>query len=233
MLLLFDIDATLVKTNRAGLRAMLAAGQELFGPHFHTDNIEFAGRLDTLIIPEMFTQSGVEHTSANFSAFRTRYREILGDLLKEDSPHRTALPGVHALLARLRNLPSIRLGLLTGNFEETGSMKIASCGIDPAWFSVRVWCTDAAGSPPSRDELPRAAFKRHAEVHAEPISPARVTIIGDSPHDIRCAKVNSCRSLAVATGIHSLDELHAHAPDRAVHDLSQTDDLVAWLTSAG
>lgn len=232
MLLLFDIDATLVKTNRAGLRAMLAAGCELFGPHFRTDNIEFAGRLDTLIIPEMFAQSNVELTPANYAAFQNRYRQILADLLREDSPHRTALPGVHALLARLRQIPSLRLGLLTGNFEETGAMKIASCGIDPAWFSVRVWCTDAVGTPPSRDELPRAAFRRYAEVHAESIAPTRVTVIGDSPHDIRCAKVNACRSLAVATGIHSLDELLAHVPDRAVQDLSQTDDLVAWLTSA-
>ena len=46
MLILFDIDMTLLKTNGAGRRAMQNAGAALFGRAFTIDGLDFSGRLD-------------------------------------------------------------------------------------------------------------------------------------------------------------------------------------------
>jgi len=54
-------------------------------------------------------------------------------------------------------------------------------------------------------------------------------VIGDTPHDIRCAKVNGLRVLAVATGMFSQEALAAAGADRVAPDLADTDTLVTWL----
>jgi phosphoglycolate phosphatase len=46
-----------------------------------------------------------------------------------------------------------------------------------------------------------------------------VALIGDHPNDIRAARANGVRSIAVATGLVSADELARHAPDVLVADL--------------
>lgn len=229
MLILFDIDMTLIRTSRSGLWSMEQAGRELFGPGFSAEGIDFAGRLDTLIIPEMFASISVQPTPDNIAKFRARYRALLAQRLADASVQKVTLPGVPELLSAVRSLPGVTIGLLTGNFAETGRLKIESCGIDSAQFIINAFAEDAIGIPPSRDELPRVAMKRYFEHHRHQIDPARVTILGDSPHDIRCAKVNGCRSLAVATGHHSIEELRRHEPHKAVSDLSKTAELVTWL----
>ena len=56
MLILFDIDMTLITTGGSGMKAMGDAGRELFGESFATGGIDFAGRLDPLIISEMLAR---------------------------------------------------------------------------------------------------------------------------------------------------------------------------------
>jgi phosphoglycolate phosphatase-like HAD superfamily hydrolase len=72
-------------------------------------------------------------------------------------------------------------------------------------------------------------MQRFAERFGSAIEPHRVTIIGDSPHDIRCARENGCRVLAVGTGTHSVEELTSHGPDRCCADLADAQDILGWL----
>jgi phosphoglycolate phosphatase len=46
-----------------------------------------------------------------------------------------------------------------------------------------------------------------------------VALIGDHPNDIRAARANRVRSIAVATGLVSAEELLEHSPDILVPDL--------------
>jgi phosphoglycolate phosphatase-like HAD superfamily hydrolase len=57
----------------------------------------------------------------------------------------------------------------------------------------------------------------------EDLRKGQVLVIGDTPHDIRCARAIGARALAVATGGAEFAELQRHAPDWAVADLSATD----------
>ena len=228
MLLLFDIDATLISTGGAGIRAMVDAGRELFGPGFHAQGLEFAGRLDTLITRDMFRVSGVTPDAAMAKAFRERYLHYLRERLASEGQAR-ALPGVLDVLARLEREGGAALGLLTGNFAETGSAKLLACGIDPRRFDIHVWCDDCPHEPPTRDGLPPVGIKRFEEKYGRALEPGLVTIIGDTPHDVRCAKVNGCRVLAVATGSFGVEELRAAGADEVVKDLSSSEAVVRWL----
>ena len=46
-----------------------------------------------------------------------------------------------------------------------------------------------------------------------------VSLIGDHPNDVQAAKMNGIRSIAVATGLSSFEELAACQPDALVPDL--------------
>ena len=57
----------------------------------------------------------------------------------------------------------------------------------------------------------------------------RAVVIGDTPHDIACAKAAGVRMLAVATGFYSVDELTAAGADVAVPDLTDTTRVLEML----
>src|SRR5690606_34817460 len=131
----------------------------------------------------------------------------------------SALPGVHALLARLRDL-RCAMGLLTGNFRETGVMKLAACAIDPGQFDPAVWGDHSPHPAPCRDHLPPVAIERFCAARGVVIDPANVVIIGDTPHDVACALASGCRVIGVATGKYSRRQLAEAGAHSALDDLS-------------
>lgn len=240
-LFLFDIDSTLLTTDGAGMRAMAAAGRWLCGPGFSADGVDYAGRLDPAIIEDLLVVNGVSSNPELLREFRARYVAEL-DLGLVGVGRGRMMPGVDDLLRRLEARRDAVLGLLTGNIEEGGLLKMAASGIDASRFVIRVWGDspwregngwdlDERGAPPSRNDLPPVACAEYARVFGQPIEPSHITIIGDTPHDVACARVNGCRSLGVATGRYSMEELASAGADRVVADLSSVDDVLTWLVS--
>ncbi len=230
-LILFDIDATLLKTDGAGMGAMADAGRELFGVEFTAEGIDFAGRLDPLIFRELFALNRIDRTPAGERHFRTVYFSHLRRRLTQSTTAR-ALPGAAVLVDALRVAQSHELGILTGNFQETGSLKLQACGLNPSWFPISAWGDESPHDPPARDHLPPVAMSRyhtHVGVH---VHPANVTIIGDTPHDVRCALVNGCRCIAVATGKFTEEQLAEAGATAVVANLSDTAHLLELLTSS-
>jgi phosphoglycolate phosphatase len=229
LLVLFDIDATMITTGGAGMRAMVRAGQRLFGPGFTAEGVPVAGRLDPLIMGEMMDRSGVPRSAEAFARFRAEYS---AELAREMDPAKgRALPGVLDLLGSLSDHPRITRGVLTGNFEETGSLKLRLCGIDPAWFAVAAWGDESPHDPPAREHLPPVAVGRYRERFARELPAHHVVVIGDTPHDIACAHAHGHRCLAVATGSFSAEQLAA--ADRVVESLADTRDILRWLADGG
>jgi len=228
VLVLFDVDATLITTSRAGIWAMGAAGRELYGEAFTTDRTEFSGRLDPLILRDLLEANGVEPTAAALAAMRATYRVHLERRLREGPPPR-ALPGVMDLLTVLSEQASVVMGLLTGNFPETGAMKLRACGIEPERFPIRVWGDESPFEPPCREHLPPVAIGRYRERQGREVAPDAVTVVGDTPHDVACAKANGCRVIGVATGAYSTGALRDAGADLVLVDLSDTERVVSWV----
>lgn len=225
MLVLFDIDGTLLSGSGVGMRAMEAAGRELFGTRFACGDIHFAGSLDGDIWRRLAVTNAIRDTPERHDTFRTTYVQCLERRLAAGDPVQP-LPGVASLLDRLAALDGLALGLLTGNYEESGLLKLEAAGIDPQLFEVGAWGTDGE----TREDLPLVARERFRRCTGRRVDFERIVIIGDTPRDIECAKANGCRSLAVATGIYSVEELSPHNPDHLVESLTATDDLLEWIT---
>jgi phosphoglycolate phosphatase len=80
-----------------------------------------------------------------------------------------------------------------------------------------------------RDDVARAALRAASPRHEA--SAGDVWVIGDTPLDIRCARAIGARVLAVATGVHTSQELADSNPDALLDDLSNTRELLALLLS--
>ncbi len=227
MLVLFDIDGTLLTGDGMGMRAMHEAGRGLFGGSFTADGVEYAGRLDPLILSDLLEANGVEATVDQRIDFRLRYSRALERELARRPARR--LGGARELVDALLEDGSATLGVLTGNFPETGTMKLRSAGYDLEAFAVCVWGDDSPYDPPHRDHLPAVAAQRYAEARGGELASKSVLIIGDTPGDVGCAAANGHHCLAVATGRYAIGDLEGHGPTRALADLTDHAGVRAWI----
>ena len=83
MIVLLDIDGTLIRTGRAGSRAMNRAFEDVFGIAGAFDGVEMAGRTDRWILDDAASRAGVDLSGDNFQRFRDRYFSRLTDTLRE------------------------------------------------------------------------------------------------------------------------------------------------------
>jgi phosphoglycolate phosphatase len=226
MLVLFDIDGTLLLSRGAGMQCFLEAGRELFARDFHREGMQFGGGLDPLIWRSLCALNGVSEAEAreHHDRFRASYA---GHLRARLAAGQLAwpLPGVPELLAALAARAAPAVGLLTGNYPETGEIKLRAAGLSMEHFRVAAWGCDGE----HRRELVPVALRRFTEVTGRTARAGEVVIVGDTPHDIDCAAAHGCRSLGVATGAHGVAELEACGATRAVADLSDTADILDWL----
>lgn len=68
-----------------------------------------------------------------------------------------------------------------------------------------------------------------AERLGEAPAPGHFHVIGDTPHDVRCGRAVGARTVAVASGDYSLDELRACGPDVALESLPAGPGIGALL----
>lgn len=212
-LVLFDIDGTLLR--RAGphhRQALVEAVRRVTGVDTTTEGIPVQGMLDRDILAAMLSTAGVSPSLIRrqmpeiVRRAQAVYVRICPDL------RRKVCPGARMLLYRLsrRGVPT---GLVTGNLTRIGWKKMERAGL-------RHYLRFGAFAELARDRagLVRIALqhaRREGWIHrASPVS-----LIGDHPNDIRAAQANGVRSIAVATGLVSFEELATHRPDVLVPDL--------------
>jgi phosphoglycolate phosphatase-like HAD superfamily hydrolase len=216
-LVLFDIDGTLIRTGGAGVHAFERTGATEFHVPDGMREMQFAGRTDTSLVREFFERHGIAATPENFRRFFDRYVLWLDHLLPRHSG--AVCPGVRELLTGLRALPHPPLlGLQTGNIRLGAEIKLRHFGLW-GWFAVGGFGDDDE----NRHELTRRAVERAVRRLGQPLAPREVLVVGDTPHDIDCARAVGARVLAVATGGATRAQLAARAPDWLVDDLTQID----------
>ena len=232
MLILFDIDMTLLETHHIGIDCLRDAGQELFTPDFTIEGIVFGGGLDPVIIRDMLVMNGIEPSAEHIKSIRTHYHDQLGRIAGERSIAR-ALAGAHDLVNATAGHPSRpAMGLLTGNFPETGTIKVKNAGFDPDLFTINAWGDSSPHAVPHRSHLPPVAIEHYKRINERDLDPSSVVIIGDTEHDVTCAKDNGCRALAVATGHATGGELRDAGADRVLDDLTDTEGIMQWIMDA-
>jgi len=219
--LLFDIDATLLKTGHAGLRALDRVFEELYEVPQATEGLRPAGKTDPLIIRELL-EGNVPNLDPvpEIPRVVNLYVEYLGQEV-DVSPGFQVMPGVPELLEALSRIPRICLGLATGNLEEGAYIKLRRAGL-ASYFSFGGFGSDSE----NRTEVVLAAIRRAEDHMKQEVPLDSVYVIGDTPRDILHAKEAGVRTVAVATGSSDADELSRYKPDYLFEDFSQTNRVV-------
>lgn len=221
-LILWDIDGTLTLSGGAGMRALEAALRREFGRDDSLAKIDFAGRTDVWIMRQIFTQVGLPDHAANLARFLDAYLAELPAALH--NPGNRVLPGVPAALAALAAHSGCVQALLTGNIERGARLKLGHHHLSH-YFAFGAFADDGE----VRNDLGPVALRRARERHGVEFPPDRVFVIGDTPHDIACGKVIGARTVAVATGQYTTDNLRAAAPSAVLPDLADTAALLNLL----
>lgn len=219
-LILFDIDGTLLSAQGAPRRAFTTAMQQVFGTAGPIDGHPFDGKTDPQIARELLHLAG--RTDAQVDADLPRLWEVyISELDKRLSApdHETRVyPGVRDLLTELeRRTNEQLLGLLTGNIHQGALRKLSSAGI-ASEFRVGAFGSDCE----RRDGLPEIAVGRALEQTGIHFRERDVVIIGDTPADVTCGQSLCVRTVAVATGRYSVDELRAAGAEHVFTDFADT-----------
>jgi phosphoglycolate phosphatase-like HAD superfamily hydrolase len=209
---LFDIDGTLLLSQRAGGRAIDQVFTQTFGVP-RQGELRLHGRTDRGILTELFTAQGRELTEAAFEQFIRLYLEELDRNLHQ-SPAQV-LPGVTEVLAWLEQVPDVEVGLLTGNVRAGAMLKLSHTGLQP-YFPFGGFGDRHA----HRDDVAREAAHQAAGYLQARFCPQSLIVIGDTVHDVTCARAIGARSIAVLTGGAPAQELAAAGADIVCHDLA-------------
>jgi phosphoglycolate phosphatase-like HAD superfamily hydrolase len=219
MLLLFDIDGTLLDTGGAGGAALLDAVEELYGvPREAVPPLELAGATDGGITRDLFAQLNLPHSETTVRQYHECYLAHLDRRLNDPGFAGELLTGVHDLLRTLSEEGGAHLGLLTGNLRHGAWLKLERFGIE-GYFADGAFGDDAA----DRNHLGPIAQRRMESLAGRSFHPEQIIVIGDTPKDIACAHALGARCLAVATGKPSREELGKHAPWMLLDDLANPD----------
>ena len=216
-LYLFDIDGTLVR--RAGPHhrlALIEAVRRVTGLETTTEGIPVHGMLDPDILTQMLLAAGFD--DARVAAVMRDIVHAAQDVYQEGIPdlRDKQCPGVEGLLNELQERGTV-LALVTGNLTRIGWKKLERAGLHH-FFRYGAFGEMAS----TRGGLARMAIERARDKGLiEASSP--ISLVGDAPQDVRAAKENGIRSIAVRTGITPTGDLEACNPDLILDDLTCLD----------
>jgi phosphoglycolate phosphatase-like HAD superfamily hydrolase len=216
LLLLFDIDGTLLRSggareHAAALVQALADVYEVALPDDAIQQIGPWGKTDQQIAREVLRAAGLEDGAID--AGRDRWLERCWEIYREADLARLAggaMPGAEAALQWGAGAGH-ELALLTGNIEPVAHRKIGAAGLG-RWFrrGQGAFGSDAE----DRRELVPVARQRAGGWAAD-----RTVVIGDAPGDVACALAGGATAVALLGHFGPEELTGAHALIRDLADL--------------
>lgn len=216
----WDLDGTILTTQRAGIRAYEEALERVTGRRVSLADFPTAGLTDLEIAHRILEAH--DGTQGSAPALLAAYEELLPAALDRGRVH--AIPEAAAILEALRARSDARSFLLTGNTRRGAAAKLSRAGLADLF---------AAGgySNPLRQRAEVAvAALREAERHlGGPVPPGRRIVIGDTPHDVACARAIDARCIAVGSGPYAFEALRATGAWRVLPRLPPPPEFFTML----
>lgn len=205
---------------------MSRAFEEEYGVRDAFSGVPFNGRTDAWILSQAAAAHGIG--ADDLSRFKPRYLQYLADELQQPGPRKGVMPGVRPLLDALASRDDVFLALLTGNFAEGARIKLE-------YFDLWQYFTCGAFGDVvhERNHLLADALSQVTACSGLPAEASNAVIIGDTPLDIGVALAGGARSVGVATGSHTTDELRTSGADVVFQDLSDLEQVLAVMKRAG
>jgi phosphoglycolate phosphatase len=234
MLVLWDVDYTLIDSDGVGRVLYKSVFGEMFGRDMPQPG-SMAGRTDRAIVLEVLTLAGVDDPRRHVDEF-LRLMAIrapgLADLVVERA---RALPGAAqamAALARLGGGRGVVQSLLTGNIRPLAEVKLGPLGLTE---HLDLDAGAYGSTHEVRAELVHLARRNASRAYPADFGGDATVIVGDTPLDVEAALATGARAVGVATGAFTTSELAAAGAHAALPDLADTGLVVAAIlgTDAG
>jgi phosphoglycolate phosphatase-like HAD superfamily hydrolase len=224
LIILWDIDHTLIDNAGVSKEIYAAAFTALTGTAAPLPAVT-QGRTDRLIMRDLFRAHAV--AEPKWPVIEAALTEA-GLMHRDDLRRRgIVLPGAREALTAVSAVNSWVSTALTGNIAANARLKLAAFDLDRLLdLDVGAYGADAEERP----DLVAVARTRIRQARALP-DDVPVVLVGDTPRDVEAALKTSSEIIAVSTGIHSQPELVAAAAPVVLPDLTDTDALLALLTS--
>ncbi|MFF5280092.1 HAD family hydrolase [Streptomyces sp. NPDC013171] len=219
---LWDIDHTLIDNAGVSKEIYAAAFTEIAG-FAPTDPARTEGRTDRLIMREMLCRHDVPEPewgqvqAALARAGQERFEEL--------QARGAALLGACDALKAVAEREEWMSSVLTGNIAANARVKLAAFGLD-SLVDLSVGAYGADGI--QRRDLVAVARNR-IRLAYETRQDVPAVLVGDTPRDVEAALSTGSGVIAVASGIHSPEELIAAGAAIALPDLSDTEALMHQL----
>jgi phosphoglycolate phosphatase-like HAD superfamily hydrolase len=223
IVLFWDIDGTLLTTGKAGVPAWETAVREVVGFDFELEKFRIAGLTDFQIAVRTFEMLGVAAEEQKLRRMIARYEELLPAHLPLKKGR--VLPNVREILEALKDRSDVRSYLLTGNTRGGARAKLTH-------YELFQYFPDGAFAEDTGARSTIAARALELARRAGPVGEHGVFVIGDTPHDVECANAIGARTVAVATGGYTVDELAAHHPWKVWEQLPPADEFVRLIDEA-
>ena len=214
VVVLFDVDETLVHTGGSGARSWKAAFEEIYQVPADIGDHSSAGETDPQVARATFNAViGRDPSDVELSVLYAHYLRYLADDILVSEGYRM-LPGVHQCLAALGDA-GVLLGLVSGAMEGAARTKLIPADLN-RFFVFGAYGSDS----PDRTELTTLGIEKASRLHAG-LTPAQVLVVGDTPHDIAATHGAGAVSVGVATGHFSVGELNRAGADYVLGSLEE------------
>lgn len=217
---LFDIDGTLLEA-KGGVHynSFHTALREIYGCEGRIDMVPVHGSTDIGILRDTLKLNGL--LSAEFESRLPEALEIMCAEVERNAGSIDAqpCPGICSLLATLHQQGKL-LGVVTGNLERIGCRKLDRAGLLP-FFRFGSF----GDLRERREEIFRHGVRLARNLRGADTS---ICFVGDTPNDIRAASHLGLPVIAVATGIHSMDELQQHSPALCLNSCAELLAPIRW-----
>lgn len=221
ILMLFDIDGTLVQGAKSHYQAYIEAVKKFYGMEDYVHSVNAAGKSDKLILREILTLGGltteeIQKDFQNCLDFMTDY--YLKNVQYEDIH---VFDGTVELLDELKCKNAL-LGLVTGNLEPIAYAKLERAGLN-GYFSFGGFGSDNA----DRSLMVKKALSIAKNQHG--FKGDKIFVVGDTPRDVEAAQAYNLKIIAVATGMYSVKELRDCGADYVIENFKNLDKILEIL----
>jgi phosphoglycolate phosphatase len=220
----WDIDGTLLTTGRAGIFAWEDACLEVTGHALDFRTLKTDGLTDHQVALRIFEQVGKAPEEESVARMVRFYESRLPERLHMRQGR--VLDSVREILEYLRaHRPDVHSMLLTGNTAAGAMAKLSHYQLQEFF----------EGGSFSTDQGPRAGIASRAlaavreKFPQAAIEPGHVFVVGDTPHDIDCARAIGARTIAVASGVYKAPELRSHGAWHVVESLPSPREFEALI----
>ncbi len=225
ILVLWDVDHTLIETGGVGSEIYASAFEKVTGRPLEQMADTF-GRTEPVIFRETLKLNGIEDPGDLFAKFAEDQARGYAERAAEMRQRGRALPGAADALHVLAERDDLIQSVLTGNTRPSAEIKLRTFGLDKHLdLDIGAYGTD----DDIRAHLVDIARQRATERTGQRFGHATTVLIGDTPSDVAAARDGSARIIAVATGRDSTDDLAAAGADTVLADLISTTALLAAI----